>query len=90
MSEVVESREQLQHLARDGALRGHTYRDLQAAGLRVPAGDFAGATFERCTLGGADARRRRFLARDAQRASTSAARSWPRRSSCAPAPPTRT
>ena len=54
MAEVVESREQLQHLARDGALRGHTYRDLQATGLRVPAGDFAGATFERCTLGGAD------------------------------------
>lgn len=54
MSEVVESREQLQHLARDGALRGNTYRDLQATGLRVPAGDFSGATFERCTLGGAD------------------------------------
>ncbi len=54
MSEVVESREQLQHLARDGALRGNTYRDLAANGLRVPAGDFAGATFERCTLGGAD------------------------------------
>ena len=36
MSEVVESREQLQHLARDGALRGHTYRDCTATGVRVP------------------------------------------------------
>jgi uncharacterized protein YjbI with pentapeptide repeats len=54
MSEVIESREQLQHLARDGALRGHTYRDLAATGLRVPGGDFSGATFERCSLGGAD------------------------------------
>ncbi len=55
MSDVVtvESREQLQHLARDGALRGHTYRDLQAPGLRVSGGDFSGATFERCTLDGA-------------------------------------
>jgi uncharacterized protein YjbI with pentapeptide repeats len=54
VSEVVESREQLQHLARDRALRGHTYRDLLATGLRVPGGDFADATFERCTLSGAD------------------------------------
>jgi 2-iminobutanoate/2-iminopropanoate deaminase len=46
----VESREQLQHLARDRALRGHTYRDLQAVGLRVTGGDFTGASFERCTL----------------------------------------
>ena len=79
MAEVVESREQLQHLARDGALRGHTYRDLQATGLRVPAGDFAGATFERCTLGGADFDGADFSRVDAARASTCAARSWPRR-----------
>ena len=50
---VVESMEQLQHLARDGALRGHSYRDLQAPGLRVSSADFSGATFERCTLDGA-------------------------------------
>lgn len=54
MGELVESREQLQHLVRDQSLRGHTYRDVTATGLRAPGGDFAGATFERCTLGGAD------------------------------------
>ena len=73
MSEVVESREQLQHLARDGALRGHTYRDLQATGLRVPAGDFAGSTFERCTLGGAD-----FAGADFSRVDAHARRPAPR------------
>ena len=88
MAEVVESREQLQHLARDGALRGHTYRDLQAAGLRVPAGDFADATFERCTLGGAD-----LAGADLSRVTLTRVdfrgRSSPTPSSCAAAPPIR-
>jgi uncharacterized protein YjbI with pentapeptide repeats len=52
--EVVESREQLQHLAREGALRARTYRDLHLTGLRLQRPDFGGATFERVTLGAAE------------------------------------
>ena len=54
MPEIVESRERLIDLARDGALRGHTYRDLRGSGLRVERGDFEGSTFERVSLDEAD------------------------------------
>ncbi len=54
MSETVESPELLQHLARDRALRNHTYRDFTILRLRIERGDFAGSTFERITLGEAE------------------------------------
>ena len=54
MSDTVESPERLQHLARDRALRNHTYRDFSAPRLRVERGDFSGSTFERLTLGEAE------------------------------------
>src|SRR5437879_5315559 len=50
LSETVESPELLQHLARDRALRNHTYRDFTLARLRVERGDFGGSTLERLTL----------------------------------------
>jgi len=48
--QIIESGEVLRHLARDRALRGHTYRNLSLPGLRIERGDFANATFERVTM----------------------------------------
>jgi len=45
--DVIESKEELLHLARDGALQGHTYRDLVIDRFALHGSDFGSATFER-------------------------------------------
>src|SRR5665213_585680 len=50
MSELVETREQLQHLVRDRALAGKTYRNLRVDDFTLEGVDLGGAIFEQSAL----------------------------------------
>jgi uncharacterized protein YjbI with pentapeptide repeats len=54
MPDLIESREQLNMLRREGAMRGYHYKQLRLSGLDVSGQDLSGAIFESCDLDGAD------------------------------------